>query len=260
MSKRGLTLTPRGAIIGILWLQIAIALFLFGGDISRELPRMFTGSTDVPPLTQPVAPGDQTRRYEPADWPTSPGNNPSRPFPAVDDMPSRLLFTPAEVDGQQVAAVTGAIRAGDAARFAEWLAGLETKPVRLYLNSPGGSVSDALAIGRAIREAEIETAISAGDICLSACPYVLSGGTARQVSEGGAVGVHQHYFDANTVLPAFVAVEDIQRGQAMVVDYLSEMGIDLRLMRHSLATPPNDIYILLPDELTEYALATEILP
>ena len=42
------------------------------------------------------------------------------------------------------------------------------------------------------------------------------------------------------------------------MEYLSEMGIDLRLMRHSLATPPDEIYILTAQELIDYSLATEI--
>lgn len=70
------------------------------------------------------------------------------------------------------------------------------------------------------------------------------------------VGVHQHYFGENTVLPAFLAVEDIQRGQGEVMGYLDEMGIDLRLMQPALATPPDAIYILVREELERYGLVT----
>lgn len=44
------------------------------------------------------------------------------------------------------------------------------------------------------------------------------------------------------------AVEDIQRGQGDVMVYLIGMGIDPALMRHALATPPDGIYLLLPEE------------
>ena len=67
-----------------------------------------------------------------------------------------------------------------------------------------------------------------------------------------SVGVHQHYFGESSLLPAFVAVEDIQRGQGEVMGYLAEMGIDPLVMRHALATPPNEIYLLLPEELDRY--------
>ena len=66
------------------------------------------------------------------------------------------------------------------------------------------------------------------------------------------MGLHQHYFGENTLLPAYLAVEDIQRGQADVMRFLSDMGIDLLVMQHALSTPPDEIYILLPEELQRY--------
>ena len=96
-------------------------------------------------------------------------------------------------------------------------------------------------------------------VCLSACPYILASGVERQVHKDAYVGVHQHSYGESTVLPAFLAIEDIQRGQGEVMEYLDAMGIDLRLMQHALATPPQEIYILIPEELERYALATEIL-
>ena len=74
------------------------------------------------------------------------------------------------------------------------------------------------------------------------------------------VGVHQHYFDQNVALPAIFAVEDIQRGQAEVMVYLIEMGIDPALMRHALATPPDEIYLLLPEELERYGIVEPPAP
>ena len=34
--------------------------------------------------------------------------------------------------------------------------------------------------------------------------------------------------------------------------YLDEMGIDPLVMQHAMSTPPDEIYILLPDELERY--------
>jgi hypothetical protein len=119
-------------------------------------------------------------------------------------------------------------------------------------------VDDALAIGRRIREAGLETGMEGSAVCLSACPYILMGGVARRVEAGAQVGVHQHYYGENTMLPAFLAVEDIQRSQADVLSHLIEMGIDPMLMRHSLATPPDEIYLLLPEELERYRVATAV--
>jgi hypothetical protein len=53
-----------------------------------------------------------------------------------------------------------------------------------------------------------------------------------------------------------MAVEDIQRGQGEVMEYLSDMDIDPLIMRHALLTPPDEIYLLTPDEMQTYNLTT----
>ena len=108
-----------------------------------------------------------------------------------------------------------------------------------------------------MRAEGINTALRSGDICYSACPYLLAAGARRQIPDDGSVGVHQHYFGENALLPAFVAVEDIQRGQAEVMGYLNDMGVDPLVMRHAMAPPPDEIYILLPEELRAYRFIAE---
>ena len=240
------TFSPARGIKLILIAQLAIAGVLFGSDILRVLPSIGFSPT-APRLTQPVLPGDQTRRYDLKEVPGNPG------APETGDMPSRLLFS---MKGT-VLEMTGAIEEGDAQRLDEFLIGRET-PETARLHSTGGSVADALDIGARLRANKIATLIKPGDVCLSACPYILAAGTTRTVHKDAFVGVHQHYFGENTALPAFLAVENIQRGQGEVMSYLIEMGVDPAVMKHALVTPPESIYILLPAELEKYALATEI--
>jgi hypothetical protein len=251
-SARLRATTTRGAIRGILWLQVVLALLLIAGDGIGRLPALLSPSA-APPVSDPVSPGDQTRRYAPRELPE---RRPGLPFAVPDAMPTRLAF---EADGDTLR-LTGEIAPGDADRFAEHLAGLQAAPARIAFLSPGGSVTDALAIGRAIRAAGLATAVEQGATCFSACPYMLAGGVERQVHREARVGVHQHYFGKNVVLPAFVAVGDIQRGQAEVMGFLDDMGVSPLLMRPAMATPPEEIYVLLPAELTDYALATELVP
>jgi hypothetical protein len=241
------------AIRWILVLQLAIAVFLVTRDVAGSWQGL-SFSPQAPLLDQPVRPGDQTRRYDPRHAPALPAR-PGTDVPAMREMPERLQFA---LDDTRLS-LTGEIAGGDADRFAAWLDAAELAAeaaVTVALDSPGGSVADALEIGRRLRAAGFATEVAAGAVCLSACPYLLAAGIDRQVSPEGFVGVHQHYFGESTVLPAWMAVEDIQRGQAEVLEYLDEMGIDLRLMEHSLATPPDEIYILVADELEAYALVT----
>jgi len=95
-------------------------------------------------------------------------------------------------------------------------------------------------------------------VCLSSCPYVIAGGVERRVSLAGAVGLHQHYYEAPGYMPVFFAVEDIQFSQGETMGYLIEMGIDPGVMVHGLKTPPNDIYVLVESELLESRMATEV--
>jgi hypothetical protein len=224
----------------ILATQILLAAVLVAGDLGGVLPRF---DPRAPALDAPVAPGDQTRRYR---LPRDPG---TQPIPARGDLPKRLTIFP-EAGG--TAAMRGTIAPGDAPRIVEALS--RDPPAAVTLNSPGGSVSDALAIGRAIRDAGIATSIDEGAVCLSACPYLLAAGVERTVADGALVGVHQHFFGQSTVLPAFLAVEDVQRGQGEVMEYLDDMGVDPMVMRQALATPPDEIYLLVTEELIRYRL------
>jgi hypothetical protein len=242
---------PRTAewIRGIFVAQVAMAAWLVAHDLGPALARF--NQPKAPEVSVPVTPGDQTRRYQPRELPGFTPPPGRRDLPAFDTMPARLQF---RADGDGGAALTGEIAEGDAARFDEWLAAQAEAPARVWLHSPGGSVADALAIGAALRAAGIATAVADGSACFSACPYVFAGGVLRRADAGAMVGVHQHYFGENTALPAFIAVRDIQAGQARVVAYLAEMGIDLRVLEPALATPPEDIYILTPAELERYRL------
>ena len=235
-------------LIWVLFFQIALAGLLFWGDL-RDGLRLPGFGPRAPQLTEPVRPGDQTRRFNPDRAP--PGG---RPMPSTP-LPDRLTLT--VVEGGKRALLEGGIVPGDADRIEKQLAELAPKPEGVILNSPGGSVHDALMLGRYLRSADLTTALRSGDICYSACPYLLAAGTSRTIPDDASVGVHQHYFGESTLLPAFVAVNDIQRGQGEVMTYLDRMGIDPLVMQHALVTPPSEIYVLLPEELARYGFIDE---
>lgn len=235
-------------LTGVLVFQLVLAAFLLVGDLQNGL-RLPGFGPKAPSLTEPIRPGDQTRRFSPDRAP--PGG---QPMPD-DPLPERLMLT--SVSAGEAVLLEGTIADGDATRILMQIEELRTAPERILLNSPGGSVQDALSIGRALRRAGFDTAMRAGDICYSACPYLLAAGVNRLVPDTASVGVHQHYFGKNVLLPAFVAVEDIQRGQGEVMRYLDQMGIDPLVMQHALITPPNEIYVLLPEELVRYRFISD---
>jgi hypothetical protein len=239
----------------LLGTQCALALLVVAGDLPDAVLGALPKMEPAAPATEiPVSPGDQTRRFEPrrlpVDRPESPG------FPLDQSVAPRLTFEEMTVGSRRGLLLSGAIEAGDARRFAAHLAATVPPPEVIALHSPGGLVDEALQIGRAIRDSGLPVAVTEGASCFSACPYILAGGVEREVSRAARVGVHQHYFGESSFLPAFLAVSDVQAGQAEVMTYLDDMGIDPMLMQKALITPPEDIYILLPEELTGYRLAT----
>jgi hypothetical protein len=118
-------------------------------------------------------------------------------------------------------AAQGEITAGTPARFAKVLRQMGTRRLPVILNSPGGSISASLAIGRMIRKNGLDVAIGRTSIagcpplassckaakaqegvyggtastgaayCNSACHLVLAAGRQRLVPAGSSVGVHQ---------------------------------------------------------------------
>ncbi|UOA27932.1 hypothetical protein [Pseudosulfitobacter sp. DSM 107133] len=227
-------------LAGVLVFQLGLGLLLVIGDMAGAGLSLPSFGPHQPQLTEPVAPGDQRRTYDP-DRPRPSG--PSNP------LPGRLTLT--QMDGTTYR-LEGTIAANDAARISDQIAKADPAPERLVLQSPGGSVADALELGRFIRARGIATEMRSDEVCYSACPYLLAAGIPRTIADTASVGVHQHYFGQSTILPAAFAVEDIQRGQGEVMMYLNDMGIDPLVMQHALTTPPDEIYVLLPEELERY--------
>ncbi|MBV2360411.1 hypothetical protein KUH32_11540 [Thalassococcus sp. CAU 1522] len=240
--------TVSRVMAGVLIFQLGIGALLVLGDMSLGTPRLPGLSPAAPRLSEPVRPGDQRRRFAPGR-----DGSPVQPLRDPGTLPDRLTLT--QQDGTW--RLEGAIADGDAARLADLIAQSDPRIETLILQSPGGSVRDALSLGRFLREAGIGTRLLAGEFCYSACPYLFAGGTNRTVEDGAQLGVHQHAFGENTLLPAFLAVEDIQRGQGDVMVYLDAMGIDPMVMSHALSTPADEIYVLLPDEIDRYGFVTQ---
>tara|TARA_R110002020_G_scaffold239934_8_gene452522 strand:+ start:4900 stop:5604 length:705 start_codon:yes stop_codon:yes gene_type:complete len=225
--------------------QVVVALFLILSDVAGMLPTLLSPGSDAPELNSPTYPGDQTRRYRPS--------NPTQPGAGIDpDMPSQLTLT---TQGTDTVTLRGAISPGDGDRIGAELQRIA--PATAVIESPGGSVADALEIGRALRRLGIATRLPDEGVCLSACPYMFVGGVDRTVGTDARLGVHQHSFGESTMLPAFLATQDIQSGQAKVLAHLDDMGIDLRIMGPALATPANEIYILTTTELADWNVVTE---
>jgi hypothetical protein len=150
----------------------------------------------------------------------------------------------------------GSIDLGAADRFAQEIEARGEYVKAVSLNSPGGSVEDALAMSKLIREKGLDTRVATRALCASSCPLVFAGGVAREAAENAILGVHQ-VFNAGDQRPSpEQAMSEAQRTTARIARHLDEMGIADGLWIHALETPPDRLYYLTPAELAEFKLTT----
>lgn len=159
--------------------------------------------------------------------------------------------------------LTGTIDPGAAERFAAEIAARGEYVRVVLLDSPGGSVDDALAIGRLVREKGLSTEVASGGLCASSCPVIFAGGAERLAGRQAAIGVHQVYAAAlgggaaDALSVAGVAMADAQQVTAEISRHLVLSGVDPALWLHALETPPDRLYYFSVAEMDDLNLVTE---
>jgi hypothetical protein len=161
------------------------------------------------------------------------------------------------VDGGKLMA-TGTIMPDSAKAFAAEVEKHGAYIKTVVLQSPGGSVQDAMEIGRLIRAKNFATEVTSGHVCASSCPLVFAGGVTRRAGARAQLGVHQMVAAGPRELIRGDGMADAQRITAQVQNYLRDMGIDLALWVKAMETPNARLYDLTPAEMLEFKLATEV--
>jgi hypothetical protein len=127
----------------------------------------------------------------------------------------------------------------------------------VVLNSPGGSVTDALTMGRLIREKRFATEVEAGKYCVSSCPLVFAGGVDRRAGEKATIGVHQMAAMRSAANgPPRDEMSVAQSISARCQRYLGDMGVSLQVWVHAMETPHDKLFVFKPDELKSLKMVT----
>lgn len=243
------TVVLRAVFVGLL----VLAATVLGRDLLEQL--------DGAPLFEPEAPWPLVEPYLPS---ARPGEaDPGRRAGTTPEERLRAPMVLELVAGGRLTAV-GTITPGTAERFAEELVRRGDYVETVVLDSPGGSVQDALAMSRLIRERKLATLVEDGGLCASSCPLVLAGGAERRAGRAAAVGVHQisAVRTAGVVLPGAAEPEMVraQRVSAEIQRHLVEMGVEPAVWVHAMETPPQEMYYFTPEELDALALAAPSRP
>jgi hypothetical protein len=155
---------------------------------------------------------------------------------------------------------TGMIRAETAREFEVFAAKNNVRGATIVLNSEGGSVHGAIALGRAIRKLDMTTTVGRTvDVkggadarvanivpradCESMCAFVLLAGAKRMVPPEARVRVHQIWLGdrRDDAAAASYSAEDlvlVQRDIGKLAQYTIEMGGSVELLEVSLRIPP----------------------
>lgn len=131
-------------------------------------------------------------------------------------------------------------------------------PTTVVFHSPGGNVAGAMEMGRLIRRSKLDTRavatlppVSAGSsvrsaVCASACALAFLGGVRRQVEPGARLGVHQFALAAG----GNVGDSATQGTMVRLAGYITEMGVDRRLLDIASLVPNDKMHWLTRDQAT----------
>lgn len=253
-----------GAILrSVFFALVAGGVAMLALDLSSMIERASDTSIDDdrtgPVEMEPPKDNDQDRPYFPRAMPMAPGSRPPD-MPGLTDRPSarqlasRMTFTADDVGN--VAAV-GRIEPGTAEEFNRFLKDETGQVKRVFLHSPGGSVSDAISMAQAIRNAGIATIVPDNAYCASSCPLLFSGGVEREAGRKVWIGVHQVFTLPSETGTLQEGLANAQRISANCQEHLVAMGVDPRVWIFAMKTAKHRLYVFTPKELADLKLVTK---
>jgi hypothetical protein len=231
-----------GASVTILGLDLRGLIQKVAEDGSEQTMRI---------VFEPPTRTDQQRPYFPRALPVLPGSE-SPMMPGISGRPTpelvaeRMSFY---VGQNGDASAIGRIESGTAADFEKFLDRNGANLKTIWFLSPGGSVLDAINIGRSIRKRKLNTSVADKGYCASSCPLAFAGGVARHAGSQAMIGVHQIYAVPEGNETWHDGISAAQQISAQCEEYLVGMGVDPGAWIKAMQTPKERLYIFRPEEL-----------
>lgn len=142
---------------------------------------------------------------------------------------SAMEFSRSQSRNTAIITASGELRSGDGDRFLSYAT--DDKAI-VVLESPGGDVVSAIAMGEHIRMKGYKTLVPSESICASACALVWLAGAVRGGTETSKIGFHSASDGAGAVTGP---------GNAMVGAYLNKIGVSYRAIRYITSSAPADM-------------------
>lgn len=238
--------------------MLAITVAVVAVDYVQLRDRSSEPLPDSPAVEQDIGPDISKTLAEPASLRT--GGVERRAVPLRRPDPQLAAAMTFELTGDGRLMAVGTIQSGTAKIFAAEIEKRGGYVKTVVLHSPGGSVTDALAMGRLIRQQTFATEVEDGRYCASSCPLVFAGGIERRAGAKATIGVHQVSAVARNGEAPGNGMESVQRVSAECQRYLHDMGIDYLVWVHAMETPPAELFVFKQAELSQLKLVTSATP
>lgn len=156
--------------------------------------------------------------------------------------------------------LSGRIEDGDTLALQRFISQLPEQPtITVYLDSVGGRMQEAMALGRFFHRARVRTVVAAGAKCISACGLAFLGGRNpdngrpyRVKASTGQLGYHAFQTEFKprdyTAKNMAEAVAHAQKVILQITDYLNEIGEDLEFLRLALKSDAKEMTFVSNDE------------
>jgi hypothetical protein len=184
-------------------------------------------------------------------------------------LPMRFAWNDCGPDCEGWVSAVGVVTADTPVAFDEFARGRDLAGATIMLDSSGGSVNDALALGARWRKlkavtsvgitvastAHVPASVRGGAFCESMCVFLLLAGETRYVPDDAMVRVHQIWMGdrAENARAASYTAQDlmiVERDIGRLAKYSFDMGATGDLLALALSVPPwESLHLMSPAEL-----------
>ena len=126
---------------------------------------------------------------------------------------------------------------------------------RIFINSVGGNVSEALKMAKLIRELELHVILPMDGKCFSACFYLYSAGVFRLTYDDKSIGIHSPSFEKKFFKELSQEEANlIYKGrESEAYDVLRDFNIPEKFISKMKSVPSQDLHFLSLSDMTELA-------
>ncbi|MBJ6985589.1 hypothetical protein [Luteimonas sp. MC1750] len=182
-------------------------------------------------------------------------------FKIASETPENSLFRVAIRGGQFEIFASGEIDPGATERFQKFAATNSITDAIVLFDSPGGSLSEGMRLGRAIRSMRFNTGVGTygpngrrryQGVCASSCAYAFAGGEYRfYYGNDERIGIHQFYSSGDNQAD----MGDTQLVSSILIDYLQSMGVNPQAFVVASSARGDSMFWLTEDQATALGLA-----